>query len=109
MSDSNRRIHRRANVRLAMSSISSHRGPLMDSQAWTSNISAGGMYFHAPSCEKLAPQSNVSFELQIPPGSGYSISGGTIKGTGQVIRTDSLSEHGQGVALIFSKPLEMFF
>ncbi len=109
MPDQNRRIHNRANVRLSLSSISSHRGPLMDAEAWTSNISAGGMYFHAPPGQDLAPSSNISFELQIPPGSGYSVSGGTISGTGEVIRTDSLGEHDQGVALSFSQPLEMSF
>ncbi len=109
MADQNRRIHRRADVRLALSSVSSQRGPLMDAEVWTSNISAGGMYFRAPASHELAPQSKVSFELQVPPGSGYSISGGTISGSGQVVRTDSLSEHDQGVALSFSQPLEMSF
>jgi hypothetical protein len=50
----------------------------------------------------------MQFELSVPPGAGYSVSGGLIRGAGLVIRSEA-SESGVGVALRFHCPLEVDF
>ena len=109
MTDNNRRIHNRASIRLPVLPISSQPEPIAGSEVWTSNISAGGMYFRAPAAQAIETDTELSFELQVPPGSGYSVSGGTIKGSGRVIRTDLLDENAQGVAMSFTEPLALSF
>ena len=109
MSEQNRRSHRRASVRLPLSSIGNQQWQLSGAEVWTSNISAGGMYFSVPTDERITPETELSFELKVPPGSGYSLSGGSIKGSGQVIRTESIDDDAVGVAVSFSKPLSLAF
>ena len=78
-------------------------------EVWTSNISAGGMYFSVPAGQSIAPEAELEFELKVPPGSGYSVSGGTIKGSGHVVRTEAIEDSALGVAMSFNEPLALAF
>jgi len=81
--------------------------PLQDgtSHLWTADVSPGGMYIRTPIGEAPAVGTNLSFELSIPPGEGYSLSPGRIRGSGKVVRI----EPSAGVAVGFTSPLALDF
>ena len=51
----------------------------------------------------------VSFEIEVPPGEGYSSSAGKVRGFGKVIRTHSLPDARTGIAVEFTRPLALQF
>ena len=110
METGDRRRCRRLEVRLPITRLA-----LADQESWclpacTANISADGMYFHLPPehAPRAGEGSLMQFELAVPPGAGYSVSGGIIRGEGSVIRAE-VSEAGVGLALRFDRPLEVDF
>lgn len=110
METGDRRRCRRLELRLPITRLA-----LADQESWclpacTANISPDGMYFllppeHAPGAGE---GSQMQFELSVPPGAGYSASGGFIRGKGLVIRAEA-NEAGLGLALRFDRPLEVDF
>jgi len=99
----------RARLRLAISRIVGGEG-VFPGELWTSDVSAGGMYFrvsHAAT-ESLGVGAQVSFELAVPPGAGYSGAGGAIRGAGCVVRAEQ-AEGAVGVAVRFSGPISLQF
>jgi len=110
MESSDRRRCQRLELRLPITRLATP-----DQDAWclpacTVNISADGMYFHLPAehAPRAGEGSLLQFELAIPPGAGYSIRGGLIRGRGSIVR----SERGKstvGLALRFDRPLEVDF
>jgi hypothetical protein len=109
VSQGERRQHRRVHLRLAISRLASRSPSGADSGLRTENVSAGGMYFQAPADLSPAEGTYVFFELSVPPGDGYSPSPGSIRGTGQVVRTDALKASATGVAVRFTQPLALDF
>jgi hypothetical protein len=109
MSEQERRQFRRLRLRLEVAAKEGAWAGELSGVGWTSNISAGGMYMYVPTAN--APDQGVllSFELSIPPGHGYSSSVGTIRGTGQVVRTDQMGQSQVGMALQFTQPLFLEF
>jgi len=104
-----RRKHRRTRLRLRVSRIEGL--PIQDSAVvlWTSDVSPGGMYLQAPVVEPAAVGSPIAFELSIPPGEGYSLSAGRIRGSGKVIRIEPSAEPMAGIAVGFTSPLALDF
>lgn len=105
-----RRRHHRALLRLPIRRITASGGAVPGA-FWTSNISAGGMYFRAgaSTAEVLAVGTEVSFELSVPRGGGYSASGGCVRGAGRVVRAEAVEGGRAGVAVRFSRPLSIDF
>lgn len=103
-----RRKEPRGSLRLAISRMS-----VRDSvrewvgRLWTTNVSAGGMYMRcgADVGAELSEGAEVTFELVVPPGGGYSASAGTVRGVGTVIRIENAQESVTGLAVQFAKPL----
>ena len=109
MTKEDRRRHRRARVRLRISRIEGLSVRKSSGDLWTSDISSGGMYLHAPIAGPGIVGSGVSFELSIPPGEGYSLSSGHIRGNGKIVRVDSPAESMAGIAVGFTSPLALDF
>jgi len=67
------------------------------------------MFFHLP--PERAPQigEELSFQLAVPPGAGYSASAGKIAGSGRVVRAVPLPGSKVGVALCFTQSLSLDF
>lgn len=104
-----RRQHQRLRLRLAVSTVPADQADGDPGAWWTSNISAGGMYYQAARSSQLASDRRIRFQLAVPPGEGYSGSEGTIGGTGEVLRVDSLENGTIGVAVRFAEPLTLAF
>ena len=90
MSEKNRRRHGRVKLRLG---IIRAEGAECDGatapgagELWTSDISAGGMYFVVPSASAPGRGSMLAFELAVPPGEGYSADGCRLMASGEVVR-----------------------
>jgi hypothetical protein len=103
----NRRLFRRVRLRLRVSHIQGLRTPDGAGELWTTDVSARGMFLHIPLSEEPHLGQPVSFELAVPPGDGYSSSGGSVCGTGQVVRMASAGT--PGVAVEFTSPLTLRF
>ena len=103
------RQHQRLRLRLAVSAVPADQADTEPDAWWTSNISAGGMYCQAARSPQLASDRRIRFQLTVPPGEGYSGSEGTIGGTGDVLRVDSLENGTVGVAVRFAEPLTLAF
>ena len=104
-----RRKNRRASVRLGISAVRGVGTQSAYNDLWTTNISAGGMYFHIPGRGGFPEESSLSFELTVPPGSGYSAVAGKITGSGRVVRTHALDNQTVGIAIQFTQPLALDF
>lgn len=76
---------------------------------WTVDVSAGGMFFHAPLVK--APQCGdpVTFQLHLPPGEGYLPSEARIRGSGKIVRAVPAGQDTTGVAIQFNRPLALEF
>jgi len=109
MRQADRRQFRRTSLRLRISQLGGLGQDCDQSELWTSDISAGGMYFHVPLPAALARGTYLTFELTVPPGEGYSSSAGKVRGSGQVVRSALASGLGTGVAVQFTKPLALDF
>lgn len=106
-----RRRYMRTRLRLAISKIAPGDG-VDGGRLWTSNVSAGGMYFSVrpEAAGPLGVGAEVSFELAVPPGAGYSSRPGTIRGAGRVVRTEQVAPQGAvGVAMCFAAPVSIQF
>jgi hypothetical protein len=103
----NRRQFRRVRLHLRVSHIQGVDTPGAAGNLWTTDVSAGGMFLHVPPSEEPPLGRPVSFELAVPPGEGYSSSGGTVSGTGKVVRVVSVGT--PGVAVEFTRPLAFRF
>lgn len=109
MSVQNRRQYRRTRLRLRIAQLEGV-GMLPETHdLWTTDVSAGGMFFSAPLAAEPAPQTPLSFELNVPPGEGYSTSAGTVRGSGKVVRAIPVAEDQTGVAVQFTRPLALDF
>ncbi len=104
-----RRTYHRTRLRLRISKIEGLTLPDGTGNLWTSDVSPGGMYVHTPLAEAPAMSTKISFELTIPPGEGYSLSAGHVRGSGKVIRVDPSAEPVAGIAIGFTSPLAMHF
>jgi hypothetical protein len=106
---SDRRKHRRLSLRLRLARLDGLSTGELVAEAWTSNISTGGMYVVLPSGEAPEPGRKLIFELQVPAGDGYSPSGGKIRGAGAIVRADAASGVGAGIGVQFLPPLALEF
>ena len=107
-----RRQYRRTDLRLPISRIGTS-GEGVPGEFWTGNISAGGMYFRAggQAGRLLAVGAELSFELAVPPGGGYSPSAGTVRGVGRIVRAEQMQDEpgAVGLAVRFSRALSIDF
>lgn len=103
----NRRQFRRVRLRLRVSHAQGLNAVGGTGELWTTDVSAGGMFLQIPSNEEPPLGTPVSFELAVPPGEGYSSSGGSVCGTGKVVRVTSAGT--PGVAVEFTRPLSLRF
>ena len=78
-------------------------------ELWTRNVSAGGMYVHAPSAAAPAQGQVLRFQMTVPPGVGYSTSSGKVIGNGKVLRTSLLQTGQVGIAVRFTRTLAIDF
>lgn len=67
------------------------------------------MYIRTPLIDNPEVGTSLTFELSIPPGEGYSISPGRIRGSGKVVRVEPSAEPVAGVAIGFTSPLALEF
>jgi len=109
MANAERRRHRRTRLRLRITRMDGLDVQDPGGDLWTCDISSGGMYLRAPVAEVAVVGSGVSFELSVPPGEGYSLSAGRIRGSGKVVRVDAAAEPMPGVAVGFTVPLALDF
>lgn len=109
MEQENRRKFSRARLRLRIARLEGLDPIDQPKDLWTSNVSAGGMFFHVPLATEPAVGAALSFELSVPPGEGYSSSAGKVRGTGQIIRALPLTKTASGVAVQFTQPLALQF
>ena len=109
MSKSERRKHPRTRLRLRIAEIDGLGVHDTAGDLWTCDISPGGMYLQAHVADNELLGKGVSFELSIPPGEGYSVSAGRIRGSGKVVRIDHAAERMAGVAVGFTSPLSLDF
>lgn len=105
MKGKDRRKHRRLRIRVPVS----YKTGIFGDQQVTNNISSGGLYIHVPSNTCPRKGSVIDFELQMPPGEGYSIFSGTIRGAGKIVRIDALPRAQAGLAVQFTNPLALDF
>lgn len=109
MANQERRTHRRTRLRLRITRLDGLCPTDGEGDFWTNDISTGGMYLHVPTEQVAEVGAAVSFELSIPPGEGYSLSSGRIRGNGKVVRVDRSAEITKGVAVGFISPLVLEF
>ncbi len=111
-----RRRFRRAALRLRVTRLEG-LGPAPEQpDLWTADVSAGGMFLHVPLDAPPPEAATVHFELDIPPGEGYSCSAGKIRGSGKVVRAMHPGAAGldarpalTGLAVQFTRPLTLDF
>jgi len=99
MEAAERRESRRLKLRLPITKLECSVSLLGQGGIWTSDISTGGMYFVAQVATPPKPGSKVSFELVVPAGEGYSVTGGRIAGQGQVARVTPINKRAAGIAM----------
>ena len=104
-----RRQSRRAQLRLRIARLEGLDPPPQTRQLWTTDVSAGGMFFQANLADQPPLGARLSFELSIPPGEGYSSSAGKVRGTGEVVRVLASAAPRTGVAVQFTRPLALHF
>ena len=109
MSARERRKHRRVSLRLPLLEVEGLARTDSDHALWTSNVSAGGMYFQTATEPFPAEGSQLHFEILVPPGEGYSPAEGTIRGLGRIVRSLPLPQGKVGVAVRFTQPLHLTF
>ena len=109
MTQEDRRRFRRTSLRLRISRLEGVGAVRPNEDLRTTNVSAGGMFFHVGMDRQPPVSTTVSFELNVPPGEGYSASGGSISGSGRVVRTVPVSAGATGVAVHFTRPLSLSF
>ncbi len=109
MSTRERRKYRRTKLRLRVSQIEGLTIPDGTGDLWTSDVSPGGMFIRASLVEAPQIGTSLKFELSIPPGEGYSLSPGHVRGSGKVARIDEATESAVGVAVGFTSPLALAF
>jgi len=109
MGKEERRRHRRTRLRLRITQMDGLEMHGAGGDLWTSDISSGGMYLCAPVAGAGVVGTGVSFELSVPPGEGYSLSAGRIRGSGKVVRVDTSIEPITGLAVGFTAPLALHF
>ena len=106
MASEDRRKSRRVRLQLP---IAWARSAGAGGKVWTTDVSAGGMYFWVPAAGAPGNGEELAFELSVPPGAGYSPSAGKVKGAGEVVRTTCLSTDRVGVAIRFTRSLDLEF
>ena len=104
-----RREHRRTRLRLRISRIEGLTLQDAAGDLWTRDVSPGGMYLQAPVVDPVAVGTRIAFELSIPPGEGYSLSAGRIRGSGKIVRIEPSAEPAAGIAVGFTSPLSLDF
>lgn len=67
------------------------------------------MHFHANCDQPLKIGAEMSFEISVPPGEGYSLATGTIRGSGRVVRVKTTNEKKIGIAVKFTDALTLEF
>ena len=109
MPEEDRRQFRRARLRLRIARLEGLGQSPRREDLWTTDVSAGGMFFHAPLVDEPAVGTNLAFELSVPPGEGYSSSAGKVRGSGKVIRAVVGRRPDTGLAVQFTRPLALDF
>ncbi|HUS91700.1 MAG TPA: PilZ domain-containing protein [Phycisphaerae bacterium] len=109
MRQADRRRFRRTKLRLRLARLEGLRLVTETADLWTADVSAGGMCFCLPLDAEPELGTSLTFELSVPPGEGYSSSGGKARGSGKVVRTQPAPTMGVGVAVEFTKPLALDF
>lgn len=109
MPQKDRRRFRRARLRLRIARLEGLGQGRGREDLWTTDVSAGGMFFHAPLVDEPAVGTNLTFELRVPPGEGYSSSAGKVRGSGKVIRAVAGGGAGTGLAVQFTRSLALDF
>jgi hypothetical protein len=109
MEASERRESRRLKLRLPITRMECSVPLMGQAGVWTSDISTGGMFFIVQVADPPKPGSKVSFELVVPAGEGYSVTGGRIVGQGEVARVAAINERTAGIAMKFNAPLDLAF
>ncbi|HUT00866.1 MAG TPA: PilZ domain-containing protein [Phycisphaerae bacterium] len=109
MAHGDRRKHRRTRLRLRIARLEGFGPALQEEDLWTSDVCAGGMLFQVPLPSEPNLETSLSFELNVPPGEGYSSSAGRIRGSGRVVRALPVSDKMTGVAVQFTQPLSLDF
>ncbi|MFA5864000.1 MAG: PilZ domain-containing protein [Phycisphaerae bacterium] len=76
----------------------------------SSNVSAGGVYFHSHSGDDVCPGQKIEIRIAVPAGAGRMSGAGVLEGGATVIRVDTISHAsketaGVGVACAFNEPL----
>ena len=109
MAQVDRRQHRRTRLRLRIARIEGLSPTSQDAGFWTSDVSAGGMFFHARLASNPQLGEVLCFELSVPPGEGYSSSAGKVRGCGKVTRLLATQGDLAAIALRFTRPLALDF
>jgi hypothetical protein len=109
MTRADRRKFRRTRLRLRIARLKGLDLSAVAGSLWTTDVSAGGMFFHAPLAAEPKVGARVSFELDVPPGEGYSASEGKIRGSGKVVRAVPVAESNVGLGVQFTRPLALQF
>ena len=109
MTNDERRRHHRASLRFPIRDIQGASQFAACGGLWTSNVSAGGMFFQVTVPSPPREGQDLSFELVVPPGEGYSAAGGRIRGTGTVVRSCASQSGAAGIAVQFGRPLRLDF
>jgi len=100
---------RRLKLHLPIVKLGCPKSLLGQEGALTTDISAGGMYFVADLAEPPRCGSKMSFELAAPAGQGYWPTSGRVAGEGEVARVSIIDEQTVGIAMKFTKPLNLAF
>ena len=104
-----RRRFNRLSVSLPFAALKSTGNLELPAGLCTTDISPSGMLFITDGSYVPQNGAEVSFELIVPAGEGYSACEGRISGNGKVVRTQQLAEVGVGVGVQFTKPLSLKF
>ncbi|MFB3891313.1 MAG: PilZ domain-containing protein [Phycisphaerae bacterium] len=109
MPETERRQFRRLKLRLPITRLAGSSAVASGTTLWTSDISSGGMFFVAAAPESPPEGAQITFELLVPPGEGYSLSAGRVSGSGKIVRSLEIDAGLAGVALRFTEPLALRF
>lgn len=75
----------------------------------TLDIASGGMRLNGSASRCPDEGAEMAFELSMPPGAGYSVLAGKLRGTGQVTRALRESDGKVALGLRFTQPLALDF
>jgi hypothetical protein len=107
-----RRKHRRLAIRLPIECIATLDDRRYTYRTVTHDVSSTGVSFESDS-DVFPVGTALEIELGVPPGDGHSPYPGRVRGTGQVVRVNRLTQAGSDprfrVAAHFSKPLKLVF